>query len=294
MDSPNVNQTSDVLDALLQPSGKPENFILTLAQFKELYQDIHRQRGETKVDIVLNGEWALVQFGELCNHRIRVLPNGLYRRITKALNWHLYLEKNDFEIAFSSAEFYGQLEYLNWWRFTKEEARVNGVKGVVIFLLSGFFLSVAVKTSTNVISSVNDILIGVSAIFFSIFVLFTISLNLPLVDMYSFRQGLTHRFVQVDKKVAYLAVFALTVASFNRVFADTQVLQIPQTSLWTQNTVDMQRFLSWSTAFGISIMAISLLTVIQYYFRRVQNLYEKDFSKRILDEAFTDRNHQID
>ena len=106
MDTPKQDQVDQVLQAILVPSGDPKIFTLSLSRFKDLYQQVHGQRSETKIDVVLNGTWALVQFSELCNHRIRVLPDNLFRRGYKLIGRRLYLEKHDFEIAFSSATFF--------------------------------------------------------------------------------------------------------------------------------------------------------------------------------------------
>lgn len=292
MDKPKIDQVDRVSQAILKPSGNPQIFTLTLAQFKELYQEIYRQRGNTRLDVVLNGEWALVQFSELCNHRVRILPDNLLRPPLKFLNLHLYLEKDDFEMIFSSATFFGQERYLTLWRFLKEEFQVNGMKALIIFGLSGLFFSLVARSSPNVVASINEVLITISAIFFSIFMLFTISQNLPLMDLSLFKRGLPHRFVQIDKKIANSTIFAVGISALNRALAENPVVVVPSTRFWSQFTVDFTVMLNWSTALAISIIAISLLIVVQYYFKRIQFLYETDLSKKLLDESFSNINKQ--
>ena len=82
MDTP-TSTSKDVIQAILSPSGSPQVFTLNLSQFREVYQAIQRNAQGTPVDIVLNGDWAMVQFSRLCNHRIRVLqdpPSSLLSR----------------------------------------------------------------------------------------------------------------------------------------------------------------------------------------------------------------------
>lgn len=251
MELPKLDNPNKVAQSILGPTGKPQNFILTLSQFKTIYQEIYEKRGNTRVDIVLNGDWALVQFGELCNHRIRVLPDNLCRRIPKFFNLHLYLEKEDFEIAYSAAKFYGQEKYLHFGRFLQEEIQVNGFRIIFLLVLSG--LSLTAINSVESVRTANELLIGVAAIFFSIFLLFTVSQNLPVLKLPLFKAGLTHRFIQVDSKITYLVIFVIGLSFVNLVL------------------VEMSRFsqewlfiLIWSTAFGIALMSASFFTVVQF------------------------------
>jgi len=273
MDSPKLDNPKKVSQSILEPTGMPQNFILTLSQFKTIYQVINKKRGNTRIDIVLNGDWALIQFSELCNHRIRVLPDNLYRRIPKFFNFHLYLDKEDFEITYSAAKFYGQEKYLNFGRFLKEEVQVNGFRILFLLVLSGIML-----TAINSIESVktaNELLIGVASIFFSIFLLFTVSQNLLVLKLPLFKAGLTHRFIQIDSKITYLVICVIGLAFVNIVFVEMPNI-----------TQELLIVLFWSTAFGIALMGASFFTVVQYYFKRARILYETDLSKRILDDAF--------
>lgn len=278
MASPKLDNPNEVSRSILNPTGDiPQNFILTLSQFKTVYQAIYKNHGNTRVDIVLNGDWALIQFSELCNHRIRVLPDNLFHRFRKALNIRLYLEKDDFEIAYSSAKFYGQEKYINTRRFLKEEIQVNGFRSLVILFFSGLLLSLI--NSQESVKAANELLIGVASIFFSIFLLFTVSQNLPELKVSLFKSGLTHRFVQIDAKVTYQVIVVIGVAFINLVLAENA--NITQIGL---------QIITWSTAFGIALIGTSFFTVVQYYFSRAKALYETEMSKKVLDAAFEEAN----
>jgi hypothetical protein len=289
MNIPKTDSPEKVKDALLKPQGDPQMFTMSLSGFKTVFRELQKQPNPLTVDVVLNGDWALVQFTELCNHRIRVLPDSRLRWLPRVLGFHLYLEEKDFEIVATSANFYGQREYLTLWRFIREELSVNGIKSLVIFAVSAAFLILLTQasTSTEILKSANEVLLGIAAIFFSIFMLFTASQKQPSVaDLALFKKGLTHRFLQVDKFVAWFAIIALAIAAIGRVLTESpagQVLTLPNLTITLRDTIP------WITSAGITLMSVSLLTVVHYYFERVRYLHETELSKKLLDEVFENR-----
>lgn len=280
MDDPLPDSPTMVIEELLKPSGEPKIFTLPLADFKEVFRQVYKQRGDSAVDIVLNGNWALAQFSSLCNHRIRVVPDNIYRKLPRVLGLGLYLEEKDFEIAASVATFYGQRKYLTLRRFIGEELSGGGIRLLLIFTTSGAILTLLAQSAgaVEILKSANEVLIGVATIFFSIFMLFTASQNTSIIENpLLFRKGVTHRFVRVDKLVSWVAFLALCVAASNRVLVESQIV-----TNWG--------ILPWTSALAITLMADSLLAVVHYYAERVRYSYESDQSRKLLDEVFEKRN----
>ena len=283
----------NVVNALLKPIGEPKNFILPLAEFKTVFKEVQKHRSGTKIDVILNGDWAIVQFSELCNHRIRVLPDNSFHPVLKLLGVHQYIEEEDFEIAAAVANIYGQRKYLTLGRFVLEEFLTEGLPGLTVFLISGILFAwlINLSSSFDVIKSANDLLIGVSTIFFSIFMLFTASQNLSsIVTPDLFKQGLTHRFIQVDKMVSWISIAALGLAGLNRVVVETISMINIETNIGRLFVLNSQRIIPWTTSLAVSLITISFLIVVRYYYKRVQNLLETDLSKKLLDETFERQN----
>lgn len=273
------DETQVVAESILKPIGEPKNFILTISQFKLLYQQLSEIYGNTRVDIVLNGKWALVQFSEICNHRIRIFPDNHKRPLLNFFNIRLFLEKDDFEIVYQNVRFYGQEEFLTTGRFLIEEIQVNGLRTSAIIIFSIVFLHYF--SSDKSIQAANELLIVIGSIFFSIFILFTVNQNLPLIKLPMFKKGLTHRFMSVDAKITHLVIFVIGLSFFNLILSNI-----------TSLTQEMYCVLVISTSFSIGLMGISLLTVVQYYFSRIKMIYETDMSKKILTEAFEESNKE--
>jgi len=291
MDIGKLDSVEIVSEALINPVGSPMMFTLSLEQFKVLYQNVYTAKGESKVDIVLNGQWALIQFAELCSHRIRVVPDRRSKR--NFLNQAAFLEKDDFEIAYSSATFYGMDRYINTRRFLAEEIETNWFTITIFIVLSVLVMYFLVRNNVNqkdTFSSANELLIGISSIFFSIFLLYTASQNLSIVNEDMFVRGLMHRFIQVDRQIMNLALIAVSISGVNLLIAgafDPQklILLLP----WTQFSLLLSHILIISTALAMTIMGIVFHSVVEYYFRRIQYQYETDLSKRILDRTFQER-----
>lgn len=292
MEFTKLDSSAEVVQAILNPSGQPRLFTVTLSEFENIYEEITKRRDSTKVDIVLNGTWALVQFSELVNHRIRVVPNNAHRRMMRFWWGRQFLEKQDFKIAHTSTTFYGQTEYLTFSRFALEEIRSNGLTALVLITASFYLINLAAEAATpaeSVISAASDVILAVGAIFFSMFLLFTASQNLSLVNIELFKRGLTHRFMQIDANVTYLAIVTLGVAGATRVLSTFPDLDTRVVIVLLSTTINWLHIAIAGTALAITLMAISLITVVQYYFKRLQYLYETEYSRKVLDEQFQKR-----
>ena len=50
-----------VIQNLLNPSGVPLIFTLTISQFREVYTEIQKAKQATPVHIIITGDWAMAQ-----------------------------------------------------------------------------------------------------------------------------------------------------------------------------------------------------------------------------------------
>ena len=285
-----ANQPYEVIRALLDANSPQNEFTLSLSDFKIVYREIQKRFVGVPIDIVMNGDWAAVQFTGIHNHRIRVVSDYRSKRLARALGYRQYLEEKDFEIAASSATIYGARQPLSLSLFVREEADANKIRGPLIFFATGILLMILTKSSASLdsMSTANDLLVGIASIFFTIFMLFTASQNLPVGELQLFKSGLSHRFVQVDMWVARMAILALAVAVVNRVLvagaivpnSNASVQAAPLPPDWAINLVP------WTTAIGVVLMATCLFAVVDYYLKRTRNLFEHDLSKQVLDEVY--------
>jgi len=247
---------------------------------------------DIKIDIVLNGNWALAQFSEICNHRIRILPDNHFIPIKKALGYRLHIDEKDFEFASPFINFFGQKERFSFFDFLKEEVEVNGIKATITFFLSlvllYFFLEMG---HDSLLSTVNQVIISIATIFFGIFILFTASQNLQtFTNSNLFTRGASHRFMSVDKYVSRLSIFTIWITAINVAFSISP--NILQTIILTTafHVFTIQDLLLFTTSFVITSMFVAMLTVEQYYFERIRFIYETDNSKMLLDKRFDDEN----
>ncbi len=296
-----MSDPRDLVQAILSPSGPPQVFTLNLSQFREVFEEIQQTAQGTPIDVVLNGDWAMVQFSRLCNHRIRVLQdlpsNPILRLFVRLFCRRKVLTEKDFEFASLYAEFYGARTYLSFRSFLAEELSTNWLPLFLTLLVSWIaFQSLASSGTTSgkeALEKVNELLLTAATLYLSIFILFTVSQNVGLIeDPYLFRKGLTHRFFRVDKSVAALAIAVVCVS-----ILDIVLLNAPHSvslsffgrSLTIQNVSVAAPILS---AVGVTTLADCFLALVQYYFRRVRYVLERKLTKGLLDELWDKRNTQ--
>jgi hypothetical protein len=286
----------DIIEAMLSPSGPPQMFTLKLSECREVYQQIEKRVGNTPVDIVLNGDWAMVQFSRLCNHRIRVIqdpPTGLISRIVRRTG----LSERDFEFASLHTQFYGARIHLSFLCFLREEMSTNWLPLVptmiILWVLFQFVLGTASTGASDALEKVNELVLTATTLYLSIFLLFTISQNIDLVrDPHLFRNGLTHRFFRVDQFLAFLAVVVLCISILNVIILNISYPVSLRVWGWILTLPNLTVVAPFLTAAGVTILVDCFLALIGYYFRRVRYVVERELTKNLLDEIMEERNQQ--
>ena len=287
---------TDQLIAALK-AQEPQKIEISLDRFKELYRSLHRAGEVSRVDIVLNGDWAMAQFAQLSNQRIIVRPNNYYNEWHRRFHIHVHLEEKDFEFADAAASFYGELRYLTLFRFIVEEMKADGLPLLAILILTGLFLRLVAKDSSSIgiLKSTNDVLIAVSTLFFSLYILMTVTQNLPRTDspeaLSLFKRGLMHRFMHVDTFVAWFALLALLIAVASRITTESGALLV-QTFSVGLISVELWQIVLWMTSVALTLIAGSLIIVVRYYFARIKDLQETELTKRLLDITFEHQNDE--
>lgn len=298
MTTHNRDKPADVI-AVIKKNAKDEKFnregklfTLSLSDFKSVYFQIRSSKPDILLDVILNGNWALAQFSEMCNDRIRIRPDNFYNNLKKALSYRLYIDENDFDFASPFVNIFGQKKRLSFWDFMWEEVEANGLKAVIIFISLIFLLNfLVVKGNNTLLSTINQVIISISTIFFGIFILFTASQNLQtFTNSNLFSKGTSHRFMSVDKNVSRLSIFTIWVTAINLALSiSPNILSIiiVNTSFFVITIRDLVLI---STSFVITSMFVAMFTVEQYYFDRIRLIYETDKSKEMLDKRFDDLN----
>ena len=207
-----INET---VNLLLNPDNKPRIFEHTLSEFEEIYQRVKNMGYDSLIDVVLNGDWCMIQFSYLCNYRIIIKKefNENAFRIRK----NEIFKSEDFSFAHDDAHFYGTTERITFGNFIIEELSSNWIIIVFSFgfTILCFWLMVFSSSGLNGLTLINETIISASALFLSIFVLFSISQNSNFYEnSYLFRIGLSDRFFRIDKLIATLSIFPLFLSIF--------------------------------------------------------------------------------
>ena len=246
------------------------------SQFKTVYTDIQKRTGGTPTHILLNGNWAMVQFSSLCNHRIRILPD----RFLKWVKIKRALDDKDFDFALLHAEYFGERKHLTFLKFLGEELSTNWLSLIFTFIfgLIGFYALVNSPTGKDAIEKISETLLTATMLFLSVFILFTVSQNSEIIkDQYLFRKGLTHRFFRVDGFLTVLAVFSMllciSVIMLLNVSSDIKLLG------FTVNLLNVQHVIPLLSAMALTLLVDCFLSLLNYYFQRIRNVIETDLSK---------------
>ena len=296
-----LSNPKKVVEAIHVLSGSPQIFTLYLSQFRDVFEEIQQDAQGTPIDVVLNGDWAMVQFSRLCTHRIRVLQdpssNRISRSLLKVFSRKMILTEDDFEFASLYAKFYGARTRLSFGSFLLEEISTNWFPLILTLLISWVvFRSLAVASSPmggKALEKVNELLLTTGTLYISIFILFTVSQNADaLKDPHLFREGLTHRFLRVDRILAFLTIIVVCISILNIV-----LLNAPSPislSLFgkTRTIQDVSIVVPVLSAIGITIFVDCFLALVQYYFRRVRYILERELTKDLLDAMWEERNTQ--
>jgi hypothetical protein len=299
IESPPPDDIRDVEMALNAPEpSEPRLHTLKLSQFKQLVRtQIAKSGSNVELHIVLNGDWALAQFKGPTPHRIRVLPDNLFRGLHRFLGIGLSLREGDFEVAAGHSTIHGYRRPISLLTFIRGEPIRNLIFLLALFFSSGFSLNFAVETSgqADVVETASEVIIQVSAIYFSVFMLFVAAQGLPTrLGKGLFENGLTHRFFAIDRLISVFSLLALSLAAFTRI-----LVEFPESnSIWILGMgrleLDLTVVFPWTTAVAITLMAYSLVAFAGYYIDRSRRLVESEMSKELLDEVLTPEERHSD
>ncbi len=284
------NDPEDVANEILSSDRSRPGFDLTVSEFRDVYELVHQRLPGTPVHIVLNGDWAMAQFSRISNQRIRIIREPRKGRFGRFFKRKL-LSEADFDFALLYANLYGAHQPLNFTSFLKEELSGNTFKLIAtLFSSLAIFLLIARYGTRDDLSQINQILLTVSTLYLSIFLLFTVSQSIESINnQYFFQAGLTHRFFMVDRFVASLALITLVMCILNLVLLIVPANIDIHLSRFSFQVPDFVRFAAILTAIAITLLVDSFLALIQYYFSRVQYIMEQELTGELLD-SFVEHN----
>lgn len=277
----------DTVKELLSPGDKPLLIEHSLDEFKTIYKKIQEEKPGTLVDVILNNDYCIVQFSRLCQHRIYI------KQFVKNQKSKKLFSKDDFQFASIGTRFHGLKNQITLIDFLWEELSTNWLIlliSLIIFGLSFFVLTFCVA-ELNGIRMINELIITISTLFISVFVLFTVSQNSKFMkDNYLFKSGLAHRFFKIDKYLALLSIFPLFISVFTlgliyfpgeiKIF--NLIISIP----------DLRIIIFALSLISVSILINCFTGLVRYYFERVRYVYEKRLNKEILDKIWTEENSE--
>ena len=263
-------------------SNQPTIIDLKIDEFQILFQRIQKDCPGIPVDLIINGDWAIAQFSSVSSQRIRIIKPR--RKTIFCLNPRRILQEKDFEFLKPFGNIFGTKRKFGFLQFVFEEIQSNWLILIISFLISYFFINTLINSSDGVsdIKFLFETLITILALFLSVFILFTVSQNAELIkDIYLFREGITFRFFRVDKYLAVLAFVDLLICLIS-----FMIITLPSSITVNKVNITLHKdiIISLTGSFSITIIIDCFLGLISYYFKRVRFIFEKDLSKRFLDE----------
>ena len=284
-------------DDLLADRRLDSSADFSLDEFADLYHAVSTQVSpDTRVDIVLLGDYALAQFSEITSGSGRVLIRSESR-----------LSPADFRRIVANPEFHGDVLATSLRGRLKEEWRniaASIVVGLVIAMLlfalvnsqaanyASFLLNPttqpAVGRVVDSLISVNQLLLTSATLFLSLFLVFTVAQNARLQsDARLFDSGLLHKYARDDTLVALTALGSFLVSIVNIVLIHFPTEWPMGTTTIGSVVLVFNKISVVNPALaGIAAAAMSFCYLaLLYYLRRTNTITDRDMAQTILRRA---------
>lgn len=255
-------------------SGEEGAILLNLDEFEALYKTVERIARDSeysleKTQILLLTENSIVRFS--------TAPRFIIQLRTKRA-----LQEEDFKFVISP-EFEGNIRPIPLRAFIWTETRQNGLLLLVAFVLLVFLLSF--DTEHSALQSINQMLVEANALFIGIFILFTISQNRELLTRTELvRKGHTHRMMQTDRWITWLAITSLILAFLSTAISGVIIgnAQLPKSIVNLKGkALSLSRGI---TALSFILLVDGLLAVTRYYLRLMRTAIEGEMYRRLMTQ----------
>ena len=98
--------------------------------------------------------------------------------------------------------------------------------------------------------------------------------------------------MRVDTLVAWFSIGTLGLAAINKILVETAINNSSQQIIFNI-TFDLPGdIVPLTTSMGVTSLTMSLIIVVQYYFKRIEALHQTELSKRILDTTLRGKNKE--
>ena len=273
----NETDLLEICDLILHKKLTDAPIEMSISEFRRFY-DVFIQRNQRQVPniLVVNlGDLAYVLFPEWSRQEFIVQS-------------HKPLNKCDFDFV-TGVDWRGaEKSSPNFPKFLFQEFWDNRIRTIFILAIT-FFILVTIGPSSNVYDLLNTILIQVGTVFFSIYLIFTVSQSERLsFDRKLFNSGILSKYYSDDRNITKFAILTIALMLVN-----TLITYIP---VFTNSLTDPlpnapgRWILASTTALVVMMLFHTFFVVSGYYLERTRDVAEREHVGNILHEEYCRHN----
>ena len=269
----NESELLDICNLILHKKLTESPIEMSISEFRQLY-DMLIQRNQRQVPhtLVVNlADLAYVLFPEWSRQEILVQS-------------HKPITRDDFDFI-TGVDWRGaEKSSPSFPKFLIREFWDNKIRTIFILVIT-FTILVMIGPPNDVYNLLNTILIQVGTVFFSIYLIFTVSQSERLsFDRKLFNSGILDKYYSDDKNITRFAILTIALILIN-----TLVTYIP---ILTNSLIDplpnaLGRWtLAASTALVVMMLFHTFFVVSSYYLERTRDVAEREHVGNILHEEY--------
>ena len=271
------DKIEDILPLILKNPQNKYSFTLNFEDFISICINLNNQIVDFHVFVVLNGNWALAKFSK---------SGCVFRIFKKSKKGKIFrIAEDDFKVIKPFTEIHGLLSNFGYLDFLKEELSINGLQLIVFFIVcSLIFIILWLKIffSISFLQTINQSLISIGAIFFSVYILFTFSQTIgnKFSNIY-YKKGIPQRYQLIDKYITRTTSISIWGSLLSLLVIDILIKEnILACNLYANTILSYLAIFLSSTS--VTILVFSFFYIQDYYFNRIKNLSDSEISMEIL------------
>ena len=261
----------EIVNDLLSSNGDESYAIkLNVDELKELYDLLLRRLNQRtpKVSIINFGDSVIVGFLEISG--IIIFVENIGNKFSR----------DDFDFL-SLTDWYGGKDFpIGFGGFLRDEIRLYWKKLIGLILIVILILSITTP-QIQVIDFWNELLLQASTLFFSIYLIFTVSQSERLSkDEQLFDSGTLNKYYAHDKNITKFAISTIAVVLINSAISHSPLIVDNTTA-----NLNLAGILVIYPLIGLSVIMLfhTFYLVSNYYLERSRDLSDRDHKKRILE-----------
>lgn len=271
----------DVCIRLLNREYDETAYSLSIEEFRRLYAMITAMR-ENRVplaSIVNLGREAIIQFSDISPQHFLVTGNAP-------------LSEDGFGFVLSKLWYGPREKTQSFPSFFRSEILLNGLPLLSIFLFS--FGLLWATHDDGLYDLISTLLIQAATVFLSIYLIFTVTQNQTLQsDRRLFEKGILQKYYADDRNITLLAILTIALTFINTMFV--HLSQAYNLGFRVGDfTFDRYLWVGLTTAFTISLLFDTFLSVVNYYLERARAVLERNMVATVLHEDFEKHYNKAD